>query len=400
MKIKLQEIGIVGISMMASSALNYLYHIYMARALTPEEYGELFSLLSLFLVISVVFMAIETTVSKFVVTYRINGKIEKIGSIVYSGSLKMTLFGVFLLIVATPLLIALSNFLGIPLPLVATLFLSIPLGMSASVYQGVLRGLERFKGLGLMLSVPQFFKLLFGGILVSIGLGVLGGILGILLSMVTSIILGVLLLREFFGVRRNETLKITEMLNYGIFTTTVLFLYTLLVNLDVFLAKHYLSPELAGEYSALSLMGRMVLFASEAVNVVMFPKFVESRERRTLNRRALYGVMVISSLLSGTLILAYALNPGFIIGILYGGKYLQIEEYLMTYSVAMLVLALMKTVINYGLAVENRKTPWVLLSTGVLEVVLITLNHASIQSIVTSLFVSVTIGFVISLILA
>ena len=72
----------------------------------------------------------------------------------------------------------------------------------------------------------------------------------------------------------------------------------------------------------------------------------------------------------------------------------------MTYSVAMLILALMKTVINYDLAVENRKTPWILLSTEVLEVVLITLNHASIQSIVTSLLVSVTIGFVISLIFA
>jgi O-antigen/teichoic acid export membrane protein len=396
MRNEVKEIGIVWIATSVSSLFNYIYHLYMARALSPSEYGELFSLLSLFSVASVVFMAIETTVAKFVVEYKISGEVSMIRSLVHPGSLKMAFFGGVFLVVGAPLFVAVADFLRVPSVLVFLLFLSLPLGMASSVYQGVLRGLQRFESLSVMLSTPPVFKLVFGAVLVGMGLGVFGGVLSVFLSTMVALVIGLYLLLDFLHNGRGHTLRMSDMFSYGLFTMTVLMMYTLLTNLDVLLAKHYLAPDVAGEYSALSLMGRMVLFASGAVNIVVFPKFVEIRGRDGLKLRALFKAIAVSIVLSGGLIIVYAITPDFLVGILYGGKYPQITPYLVPYSVGMLFMAVIGVIVNYDLASESRRSVFVLLSVIIFETLAIMMYHSSIGQIVTSFFASTSIGLIIS----
>ena len=47
-------------------------------------------------------------------------------------------------------------------------------------------------------------------------------------------------------------------------------------NIDVVLAKHYLSPYLAGQYSALSVTGKIIAYGSGAFITVMFPMVAAS----------------------------------------------------------------------------------------------------------------------------
>ena len=392
---------IMMIAMTLSNFFNYLYQLLMGRFLTPKEYGELFSLLSLFYIFSVLFTTINTSITKFTAVYGVNKEYGKIKGILIKATKSFTLLGIGMYIVLVLLSPIISSFLNIEDNMyVIALFASIPFGLILPAYQGILRGLQRFGALGISVSSWAFFKLLFGVLLVLLGYGVLGGVLGVFLAHVGGFLITLLFLKDLFGYKHNHDIELKDIIKYSGLAFLAIFAYTTMWNIDVILVKHYLSPLEAGNYSAISVLGKIALFAPGAVGMVVFPKAAERHEKGEKHLHILLKGLVLVFLISGGVVLLYALFPKFIITFIYGEKYLSVAPYLWRYGLAMMFLAMSGVVMNYALSINVTQIFYPLIGTLLLEMGIISFLRTSLGGIVNGMiFASALAVFLTALLL-
>ncbi|MBC7095423.1 oligosaccharide flippase family protein [Thermococcus sp.] len=390
---------IMMVAMTLSNFFNYLYQLLMGRLLSPQEYGELFSLLSLFYIFSVFFTTINTSITKFVTLYSSKREYGKVKSILVKGTKTLGLLGVVIYIFTVLLAPFISNFLQIDSNiLLIVLFASIPFGFLLPIYQGALRGLQRFGALGISVSSWAFFKLIFGVGLVVFGYDVLGGLLGVFLAHVTTFLLTVVFLKDILHYDAKGNIELRDILTYGSLAFLAIFAYTTMWNVDVILVKHYLSPLEAGQYSAISVLGKIVLFAPGAVGMVIFPKAAEMHEKGEKHFHVLTRGLAMTLLISGGIVLAYALFPEFIITFIYGEKYLSVAPYLWRYGLAMMFFSLASVVVNYSLSINKTGISFYLLGLLAAEIVSLSLSSKNISTMVNTL-VGVSILMMIGLII-
>lgn len=371
-----------------SNFFNYLYQLSMGRLLTPVEYGELFSLLSLFYIFSMFSTTINTSITKFTSVYIVSKDYGKIKTILVKAGRSLALIGGLIFLGVAALSPYISRFLNIENPLlVIVLFAAIPFGFVLPAYQGALRGLQRFKSLGISLSLWSFFKLFFGVVLVLLGFGVVGGLSGVLLAHAFALFITAIFLRDLLKFEGDYEIGLEDMINYGALAFLAMFAYTTMWNIDVILVKHYLTPLEAGNYSAISVLGKIALFAPGAVGMVIFPKTAEMHERGEEHFNVLMKGLALALLISGGIVLTYALFPEFIIKFIYGGKYLTVSPYLWRYGLAMMFLSLTGVMVNYSLSTDKTKISFYLLGMLAVEVVLLSLRARDIPTIINTLLV-------------
>ncbi|WP_297495292.1 oligosaccharide flippase family protein [Thermococcus sp.] len=371
-----------------SNFFNYLYQLSMGRLLTPIEYGELFSLLSLFYIFSVFFTTVNTSITKFTSIYKINNEYGKIKTILVRASKSLALIGGLIFLGVVILSPYISKFLKIDNPLlVVILFASVPFGFVLPVYQGILRGLQRFGALGISASSWSLFKLFFGVLLVLLGFGVVGGISGVFLAHIFSLFITLFFLRDLLKVEGDEGINLRDIVNYSSLAFLAIFAYTTMWNIDVILVKHYLSPLEAGQYSAISVLGKIALFAPGAVGMVIFPKTAEMHEKGEEHFHVLLKGLALTLMISGGIVLVYALFPKFIITFIYGEKYLSVAPYLWRYGLAMMLFSVASIIVNYSLSINKTRVSLYLLGMLIIEITLLSLNREGIVSIINMLIV-------------
>ena len=366
---------ILMIAMAVSNLFNYLYQVFMGRFLTQKEYGELLALLSLLYVVSVLFDTINASATKLSASYGKNRKL------VGKGSFLILVTGVLLYFSLLLLSVPLSRFLNIPIKYFLFVFLSVPLGMLLSFYQGILRGLQEFGNLAISLSSWAVFKFAIGLVLVLRGLGVVGGILGFPIASLFTIFLTLAFLgrkSEAGGIESANSVNLGNFLRYGKFAFLTMLSYASLWNLDVVLVKHYFPPAIAGQYSAISVVGRIVLFSTMAVGLVVLPKAARSGR----NLKMLLKALEFTLMVSGMILVLYYLVPEFILNLLYGPKYTNLTPYIWRYGVAMSFLGMVNVMMNYGLATDNFKIVYCLIFGVFMEILGIVLYHGSIGAVI------------------
>ena len=393
----IKDTAIMMIAMGFSNFFNYLYQLSMGRLLTPIEYGELFSLLSLFYIFSVFSTTVNTSITKFTSIYKINNEYGKIKTLLVRASKSLALLGGLIFLGVVILSPYISKFLKIDNPLlVILLFASVPFGFVLPVYQGILRGLQRFEALGISASSWSFFKLVFGVLFVLLGLGVVGGISGVFLAHVFALVITLFFLRDLLKVEGEGGVNLRDIVNYSSLAFLSIFAYTTMWNIDVILVKHYLSPLEAGEYSAISVLGKIVLFAPGAVGMVIFPKTAEMHEKGEEHFHVLLKGLALTLLISGGIVLVYALFPRFIITFIYGEKYLSVAPYLWRYGLAMMLLALLNVIMNYALSINRTKIFYPLLVGVFLEIITLYYFRTSIENIINGLSLAMLVGLVLA----
>ncbi len=393
----LRDTVIMVIATAISNFFNYLYQLLMGRLLTPQQYGELFSLLSLFYIFSVVFATVNTSITKFTTSYVVKNDYGKIKSVLVKASKNFAIIGVLVYGVILMLSPVISRFLNIENEsYVMILFASIPFGFILPAYQGTLRGLQRFPALGISTTSWALFKLFFGVALVVVGYGVFGGLAGVFLANVAAFLVTFLLLRDLFKYKSSDTIELGDIIKYSGLAFLTLFAYTTMWNIDVIMVKHYLSPIDAGSYSAISVLGKIALFAPGAVGVVVFPKAAEKHESGERHFHLLLKGLALVTLISGVIVLAYALFPGIIIQLVYGKKYIAIAPYLWRYGLAMMFFSMIGLMINYSLSINKTDIAWPVSLALIAEGVALAASR-TIPQIITTL---VIIGFTTVVLLA
>src|SRR6202022_1201592 len=125
-------------------------------------------------------------------------------------------------------------------------------------------------------------------LLLAFHLRAVGAMLAINLALVMCNLLAALSLRDLPHAGHHERLPIWPLLRGAMGATAGITAITLFYNFDVLLAKHFLSNQDAGLYSAMSLLGKLLFFGTISVSVVMFPRVsaihaAGQRGHRTVN---------------------------------------------------------------------------------------------------------------------
>lgn len=372
---------------LVASALNYGSNVVFSRVLDPAGYGELTALFALSVVLAVPTAAAQTVIAQRITVLAAAGAQDRISYLVrYCLAHVAVLASVtgIVYLAATPLV---GHGLGLRHPAAAVALTPvIVLAFVQPVALGVLQGLERFTAYGLVLLAIALSRIVFGlpaaalahgagGALVGQGVGMLV-VLGCVAWVLRDLIRGRGRGAAGAGLRRRPDLRSL--------TASAAFIgFALLSNLDLVLAKAFLSPHQAGVYAALSTIGKVIVFLPAAIAVVMVPRAARAQLEEGSGSQVL---RTCALLVGGTSTLAAipaVLAPHLIVAVMFGSRYAAAAGGVLPMMIAGAGLALTYLLVVYTVAIGDRR--WMLLLMGAVAVQIagIALFHHSPTQVAT-----------------
>ncbi len=361
----------VGAATMIGNGAAYLLSMVSARLLSPADFGALGALLGLLVIISTIGIATQAFTARRVAVATANraaveGEAIRLSAIVGGGIL---LGGILL---AWPV----GEIFQIPLVAVATGIGSIGFVVVGSAAMGIAQGRE------------QHVRLSWAFIANGVGRA-LGGVIGVVvLQSVTGVGIGVLLGCAVGAVTAYWIIcprAWGPAISAGVpsdFAHVVhaLFVLFTLTNVDVLLARIFLTEDLSGEYSVGVLLAKIAFFLPNAIIIVLFPKMTGANSSRTVyiatGLTAIVGLVITSfSFFFGDLV----------IRILGGAQYAELGSEAWLFALEGSAFALVQVLLYARLATQDRSAVvavWVALV--VLVVIVAGWRHDSVAEIVTT----------------
>ena len=278
------------------NVFNLLYHLFMVRFLSPVDYGQLNTLIALFMVISVPGSTVQITVTKFVSSFQAQNRFSQMKKLLRHLLILMSIVGLCFFLLATLGSRFLSSFLQISsYRLIILLGLGLFFAMVLPIPWGGLQGLQKFGSMTFSLIINGGLKFGLGALFVFLGLGVLGAmgaftICYLVTVFLSLIILGTSLPREKSELRREQDIEkpdpsyISGVYQYFLPVGITLLCFMVLTNIDLILVKHFFTPIEAGYYSIAQVVGKVILLLPVPIVMVMFPKLssLEGQEEKGL----------------------------------------------------------------------------------------------------------------------
>lgn len=328
---------------------NWLYHVLMSRALGPIGYGALSALLGLLLVLAVPVNTIQMGVSAWVVRARADGQGEALDGLLASSLRGFLLFGVACFAIVAVLSGRLASLLKVESRVPIILMGTVLIWWSVlPVLRGLLQGAQRADPLGLSLASEGLVKLVAAVLLVMTGFGLAGAIGGVSLGAAAAVAVTLWSFRGWAQAHgRNAELQ--PMLRSLIPYAVAIGCFTVLTQADVVLVKTLFPPYEAGIYAAASTGGKIILYATGALPMVLLPEMARRHARREDGNRVLMGGLILGGVVGTGIVGVYLLAPGTVIRLLFGGPYADASPLLAVLGTAMLFYQAALTGIYYQL---------------------------------------------------
>ena len=260
---------------LAASAVNYVSNLVFSRMLAPASFGDLTALLALSVVVAVPTAAAQTRIAERVATFSADGEMGRARYLIRHSAAHLGMLATIATVVyllAIPLIVPLLD-LQAPGPAIALAPL-IACSFLFPVLFGTLQGLGRFAAFGVVALAIAVSRLAFGVPWVAAGGGAGGAIGGQALAMAICLAVGMWAIRHHSaprghgaattGIKRRPDAR--AIAAGGAFVA-----FAVISNLDLILAKLFMSPHDAGLYSALATVGKVVTFLPAAVAVIVVP---------------------------------------------------------------------------------------------------------------------------------
>ena len=377
--------GIMMAAVVISGAINYLFNIVMNRLLETDAFGDLYSMETVFLIVTACVLAAQTVVTKYVAEYEATGEHGKTRVIARSFSRWLLMAGAAVLAVSIAVAWPVAGVLNLESPLYIVI---LGTAVAVSVYMtlpcGVLQGEQRFLGLGAAIIGGATLRITVGVLLVLLGLGVYGAIGAGTMAALVVICVAMYFLRDLFKgpVEVNEDFHPARALKFFLPVALAMFFIILLSQMDVVLVKAMFSPSDAGNYSYAALAGKAVLFLPEGILIVMFPRVSELRAKGEPTRQVLALSLLAVSLLVVAVAGFYSIFPNFTAYFFAGEKGKEIAGLVGLFGFAMAIFATVKLLAFYHLALEKKGFIWLFAIASVAEVAGIMLFHDSLRQVI------------------
>lgn len=376
---------------------NYGFQIVTGRYLSVENYGVLNSILAIVNIAGIASTVLATVAARYGAIASCVEREKRVPKILYSLIRLALLVGAVVLAGSVILAPMLSKQLG----LTSTSYLilsavAVAISILAAPLAGTLQGLKRYKEYGWYAVIAAVVKLVGSYILLKLGFEILGVTAGLIMSAVAMSLYCAWCLRddlEFKASRKSGTEGWSEWRNYlgEAFWAQVLIIIA--TNIDILLVKWIFTEEVAGNYSAAMVIGKLSMFISNAIISVAFPVIAEKNERREDTRKLYMKIFGYGMVMAVTCSVAILMIGQELITFLYGTEYLTAVSMLKATCGYAVVLTGLNVIMNYQLAVGKVKTFIYTMLAG--SVIMVTCLYAWNQNVYVILGELITIGIAI-----
>lgn len=340
-----------------AGVLDYGFNVAAGRLLVPVEYSILVSVLSILQILLHVTNVIRNVTAYYTAEISVQtGNRGQVGPFFWRGLRWAGQWGVLAMVLFALLSVPLSRLLQMPTawPLWAAALALLMLFMRP-ITDGTLQGLQRFRRLAVVNVFQAVLRLTTAVVLITLGWQAFGAILALPIATFTTFGLALWFLRPYVLGEQAEPYRPTVSWQYSTYTFFGLLFYALLVNLDIIFTRAWFPPETAATYAAVATLGKINLFISVAIGMVLFPKAIE---RYTQGRHVWpilslsFGIILLPGLFMTTL---FFLFPGEIVHLVFQNDFANPGAVLGWVGLATTLFGGVNLWLNYTLAIQRTR---------------------------------------------
>lgn len=261
-----------------TNGIDYGFHVYLGRALTPGDFAVIQTINSLVLIVLTTFGVLQPVVARFVAEDKAGGRgdLSLAGRAVFQYYFRLAaaagiLFMAVIWLARRPL----ATWLAVPEPVFTLALPLLLLALLRPVVAGYLQGRERMVAFGLVRTAHAV-----GRFLAAIALVATAGLLGAMAAFPTGAAFALVAGLFFAGraVWRSGPPLPSHHVRHGIaLAASALFAYAAymsLLNNDLIWVNRTYTPEFAGNYATAVLLRRVLALAPGAMLVVFYPRAI------------------------------------------------------------------------------------------------------------------------------
>ncbi|MBI3576810.1 hypothetical protein HY086_02090 [Candidatus Gottesmanbacteria bacterium] len=377
----LRSSAIVFLASTVANFSGWLYHIVVGRILGPDHYAELSALLALFFILNVFSGVIQTVLVRFFSILKARQSYGEAKQLYWTSTRFIAFSEIVGLFVMLPLIPSISSFLHIGnfwyFVWVYLIFATTTIGI---VNGAALQGFQRFIPFSLFANIGMVLRLMTGAIFAFLGVG--WTLVANVIANVVSYFLYFLPL-SFLLQHKVKPLTITKShaARYGVPVLLATLGITVMNSQDILLVKHYFSSYEAGIYSSLSVLGKVIFYASSAVGFVLFPIVAEKSELRADSRRSVTLGLLVVGMVSAVITAGYFLFPSIAI-LPFGAAFAPAAPYVGLFGIFVTMYTMATMLLNILLAM-GKASVWILpVVAAAFQTILIVFLHQSIYDII------------------
>ena len=377
------------IAAMAGNFFQYLFQFFMGRNLSVADFGAMNALFSFTIITSVGTGTIGLVITKYIAGFKGKDEFGKIKGIILKSSKYIIPAGIIVSILVFAARFQIMDYYKLESESsIIIISFSFPISCILSLFLAAAIGMQRFNYIALSQILGPLSRIGSGALLVWLGFGLNGAILAPVVAGVTMILILSKVIKDIVRVKIESVKKHKkEMLLFCMPVAMSISFYAILTMVDMTLIKHYFSANIAGQYAAISVMGKSILYLPGAIVLVMFPMVAEAH---TINKDTL---LILKKALISTAFLCMAgififfLFPDFLLRLISRGRYTGNVNLLWMFGLAMLPYALIGVINSFQIARHKISFVVALVIVTIVQVGLICMFHQSLEQVIYILLI-------------
>lgn len=370
----------------AANVFNFFYNLFMLRNLSSVDYGVLLSMISLITVFAYLADSLTPFIVNFAAQYFGSDRLGQAKTLflkITKGSIVVGLTIVILFILFSK---QIGSFLKIDdQALIVTVGVCILFGFVGIVNKAFLQAKLAFRYIAFLAFVGSFFKFILGVFFVFNGFRVAGALYAFMIAFLGPYILSFIPLRKMLHRdQKKETIELKKMMRFGFGSIIAMFSLAAFITTDVLLVKHFFTPQLAGLYAGITIVGKIIFFFSAPIGLVMFPLVVQKYAKKQNYHndfRLAFSLVLLPSL---ALIALYFLFPQMIVHfIMKREEYLSGIEYIGPMGIFFSLYSLIYVMTNFFLSIQKTNVYIPILGFAIAQGLLMWFFHNSLMQILS-----------------
>jgi O-antigen/teichoic acid export membrane protein len=347
-------------AMIANNVIALIISVVFARLLT--NYGALAALLSYLLILSVFGQALQVATARDGVLGKLGEGDALLDTLRHWGR-SFAIFTVVVTVISFLLRVPIADLVGIRHEPGGTwgAALGIPSGcawLCISVLRGALQGTGDYRSVAISLIGEQSTRLLSGGILAAVGLGITGAFVGSGIAYVAMSAYCVIRLREQLSTpgRRDPgppTLSFVRHVTASTVPILGLAVIQLLQNVDLIVAKHQLASRADNSYAVAAVGAKVLIWVAMGAGFYLVPETSKRRAAGEDTRPVLMRSVAIIGVCAVPCLLIFAVAAHPLLSIVFGSKRAIASDSLLPLGTAFTVLACTYLAVQYMLALHR-----------------------------------------------
>ncbi|HET6275264.1 MAG TPA: hypothetical protein VFE16_04910 [Candidatus Cybelea sp.] len=351
----LKQSALVFSAGMALNLCNFVTHAVASRELGVTAYGGLYALINAALIAALPAAFVGPVVAQLAAEFRAlhdDGHMRGLTQEVGDGFARL---GLLYMVVAAFAAIPFARFLDVPVWSAQFVGLIAGVALYLSALRAIAQGTQDFVGYALSNSIEGVAKVCGILALLAVGLKLGGGIVGFFIGPVFALVyLGIRLRRRYANVEaRSIRYDWRRILNAGAGSASAMVSLALIGSADVVLVKHFFDPHSAGLYAAASLGGKILLYLVGFIPTVLLPQAADRHARGAQTREVLAGSLLMFGVVALCGLFVFNYFGVDVLHALVGRAFDAAAPLLVTYGLAMVLLAFTNALTSYGIATHR-----------------------------------------------